>query len=104
MEVKKVLKLPKSSLLLGVLFSLKEASFLDCVNLQSTINNILGFWIDYDYGENYDEELFICRLGKYSLKGGVDINQCLENVYQQFSDENLLTAYKKAIEEFKEKN
>lgn len=102
MEVKNVLlKLPKSSLLLGVLFSLKDASFLDCVNLQSIINNILGFWIDYDYSEDYDNELFVCCLGKYSMKGGKDVKKCLEDVYKQFSDENLLMAYKKAIEEFK---
>lgn len=103
MEVKNVLfKLPKNSLLLGVLINFKDASILDCVNLQSLVSkNFDNRLVDNGYLNLDDSELFICRLGKYSLKGGKDINQCLEDVYQQFSDENLLIAYKQAIEEFK---
>lgn len=105
MEVKNVLfKLPKNSLLLGVLFSLKEVSLLDCVNLHSIINKKFGVEVDFNYSEPFDEQLFVCRLGKYSLRGGRNIKKCLEDVYQEFPDENLLMAYKQAIEDFKKQN
>lgn len=106
MEVKNVLfKLPKNSLILGVLSSLKECSLLDCVDFKTILSKkfLIGT-INYNYLEPLDDELFICRLGKYSLKGGKDINQCLEDVYQKFPDENLLMAYKQAIEDFKNQN
>jgi len=103
MEVGNVLlKLPKNALLLGILLNFGQASILDCVHLQSLISkNFDNRLVDNDYLDLDDDELFTYCLGQYLLKKGKNINECLEDVYQQFSDENLLMAYKQAIKEFK---
>ena len=96
--------LPPNALLIGVLASLNGASPVDIVNFNMTIIKKTGKDLECDCFDVYDTESFFLKYGRFYLKKGVDAEKYLEKMYQQISDQNLLMAYKQAIEDFKKQN